>query len=235
MIVLGFIYIVILLIAWSVLKEKNYVWRALAAIGTISAVIVALFYPSLHEWYQRPVLKVHSPKYSNEYIRWGQRVGGGEFFCYIDIEVQNKGKTVAHNCQPFLTAVAEKKQNQWQMEPNWVPIGLKWILGQSYIGPYPRATEEKNLVPNRPYIFSLGSVKGGRANIVELAYYLSPTGQRDKFPPGEYCFEITIFAANAKMIKKYFYINWKGGFSPDVNEFKKHLIIEVRKQFPLDK
>lgn len=235
MIVLGFIYIFFLLVTWLVLKEKDYVWRALAAIGTISAVVVALFYPSLSEWYQRPILEMHSPKYSNEYIRWGQQVGGGNFFCYVDIEVQNKGKTVADKCQPFLTAVAEKKQDQWQIEPNWVPIGLKWILGHSYMGSNRRATEEKNLVPNRPYIFSLGSVREGRDTTFALAYYLCPTGQRDKFIPGEYCFEITVFAANTKMVKKYYYISWRGGFSSDAKDFKKHLVIDVSNQSPFDK
>lgn len=209
-------------------KEEQF-WTALAAVATLAAVIVALI-PIYKEYYCIPRLELKKPGYTDNFIRSGNEFGSDKRFYSVDIELQNKGWSVAKDCQPFLTAMGGQENKKWVKVKNWAPIGLKWLLTKAEQAnePYP---EMRNLAPECPYIFSLGTVRERDIKFFALEKHLIPTGQTERFPSGEYCFEITVYSSNAKPIVRYFEVKWNGcGTQEDIkniDQFKKCLSVTM--------
>ncbi|MDD5681684.1 MAG: hypothetical protein PHI59_10660, partial [Candidatus Omnitrophica bacterium] len=182
-----------------------------------------------------PRLELSEPDYTDNFIRWSNEVGSDRRFYSVDIELQNKGLSVAKNCQPFLTAMGKKENKRWTKVENWAPIGLQWLLTKDTERnePYP---EMRDLAPRCPYVFTLGSVWEGEINLFALERHRIPTGQAERFLPGEYCFEITIFSSNAKPVVKYFKVVWNGcGTQEDIkniDQFKKYLVATMMRNHP---
>lgn len=235
-----FISFLILVLFFVLIYRKNtrLLWISLTAIGTCGAVITAIYLPIYQKWAYRPKLEMLMPEYSDNFIRWGNEYKGDKRFYTLDIEIRNMGTAVAQDCQPFLTAVHKKQNNKWGKIKNWAPIGLKWLLTrrQQENDPYP---EMRDLAPERSYIFKVGSIWEYIPDSFIIERHLIPTGQPDKFPPGEYCFEIKVSATNTAAVTKYFKINWEGGFSKeeiekfrDATEFKKKISVEILNNVP---
>ena len=134
------------------------IWRALGSIGTLLAVVIALsnLPQVLWERRQRPIVRIGAPSYGH--LRWGHESGGGIGFISIEIQVKNTGKSVARSFQTLLTAVEEEKSGKWDKLPYWVPINLDWMLDEYERMAHGKPTRERDLVPNKPYIFNLGRV-----------------------------------------------------------------------------
>lgn len=218
-------------------KDENVLWNALSATGTFFAVVVVLYLSISQELNNRSNLEMQIPKYSNNFIRWGNIVGQDEMFYSVDIEIINTGPAIGRDCQPFLTSVGVYDHGKWTRIKNWVPMGLVWVLpAENYTNPFP---ETRNLALRMPYVFSLGGVKEMQPNTFKLDYHSSPTGQPDKFQPGEYCFEITVYSSNANTITKYFKIIWRGDFKQEnigqfrnADNFKEKLVVSQLKKSP---
>lgn len=204
-------------------------WIVLTAVGTIGAVVWAVWHQGILTLINRPILEIEPPDYSRQYLRHARIISSGkedleghdEQRCYLDIQIKNKGRTIARNCQPLLTAMgAVDDSGRWQKQDNWAPIGLDWILDEAARQATGQPTEEKDIVRERPYVFSLGYMSTKEPHYFRFSTYLIPTGQPDKVCPYKNCFEVTVFAENAKPVKKYFHLRYDNGWFRDIEKIK---------------
>ena len=203
------------------------IWVVLTAMGTIGVVLWAIFRDSILEFWRRPILQILPSEWEPPYFRPAPLVDSdnkrvGTSYA-ITIELENRGETLAKNCQPLLTGAGSKDKGKWQKEDNWLPLSLLWALDEASMQASGKPTEERDLVPHRPYSFNLGAVRTTDPDNLSISVIIYPTGQRTAFPPGEYCFEIKVFAATVKPICKYFYVQWDGKCSENHEEVKKKL------------
>lgn len=205
-------------LVFSVVVSVQVFWVALGVMATFAAVLCALFREELRFW-EKPKLVFGRFELGPPYFRktriinnqTGEALGTGYF---INIELLNEGKAVAKNCQAFITAMGHLENGKWKKERNWLLVPLIWALVETYEAP----TQERDMFPGRPYYFDLACWSNVNQNHKEkllLRTMFMPTAQPDKFEPGEYCFEVTIFSENAGQVVKYFHIVWKGEFAKD--------------------
>lgn len=113
-------------------------WSPLAswleALGTIGAVLVALFYPVLREWLNRPIIEI---EYDNEEpfcrranvpIDVPDPDSGHRHYMtayYIRLRIQNIGKSVALNCEGKLNSIRFRDNNE-NFTP-FDPVVLSWV------------------------------------------------------------------------------------------------------------
>jgi len=213
------------------------IWPVLTAIGTIGVVLWAIFQQGILTWWQRPKLQIMPSEWKPPYFRsapevnrnTGESVGLGY---YVTITLKNMGETIAKNCQPLLTAMGRINADKWQKEENWLPLSLRWTLDELSERTAGKPTAERDLVPHRPYQFSLGHVSTADPDNFTLAVIIRPTGQQTVFPPGEYCFEINVFAERIRPISKYFFLQWDGGCTDHPEEVKKNLRVFAKDHPP---
>ncbi|MDY6990083.1 MAG: hypothetical protein SWQ30_18740 [Thermodesulfobacteriota bacterium] len=128
--------------------------------------------------------------------------------------------------------MGEKKENTWQRDLNWVPIGLEWILDEFERASQGKPTEDKDVIPHAPYIFKLGFVSPARPDTFMIGRYLILTGQRETFGPGNYCFEIKVVGENLEPITKYFYLEWLGQCPDKIEDVRRRLKVFARDDPP---
>ena len=77
---------------------------------------------------------------------------------YVNGIVQNTGGSMARTVQLVLTAAAQRQpDSRWRPHDDWIPLGLRWSLDEiNAVRGTP--TEDRYLVPNRPYMFDLGKI-----------------------------------------------------------------------------
>jgi hypothetical protein len=197
----------------------------------VTAVYAGLVFFQLHvmererkERAVRPRLRMGPFQPEPPLLRLASEVGGiGGFGYYVTIPIVNEGPQLARRCQPLLTGWAKASDRGWEREQNWVPIGLLWALDEWARSAAGRPTEEKDLVPDRPYLFNLGKISNSDAQHFVLLPVLAPTAQQHRFPPGEYCFEVTAFAENTDSVTRWYRVIWRGsgpkGLSKEFSQF----------------
>ena len=227
--------ILILFVILSILTGRYLGWNALssistffAAIGTLSAVIWAIYHQEIKTWLQRPRLEFMPFEQEPPFFRdapeidqdTGQVAGIGY---YINVPIRNIGKTTIKDCEPVVTAMGSPAQGNWQKKKNWLPKPLIWTF---------RPNEHRILPPRRPIAFALGKISTLHPNKFILRVIYPTTGQPSAFDPGEYCFEVTIFSEQAEPAIKYFYIKWNGGCSSDFDSVRTSAIKISAKDYP---
>ena len=171
----------------------------------------------------KPPFLQHAPEIATD---TGSSVGSG---IYAHIPLTNDGKTLARKCQSLLTAWGKPgHENVWESQKNWVPLGLRWILDEPNIYAAGKPTEERDLVPKRPYLFNLGCISTQHPDKFRLLTVVEPTAQSSRFDSGTYCFEVTAFSENADPVVKYYKLQWAGGFTSNIpaSEASHRIIIE---------
>lgn len=192
-------------------------WIAVAAVAAILNIIWAVWHQEIRNYVMQPVFEMRLFESTSPYLLERKDhvlEANGKFESYkglfIDFELTNKGKRTANRTQVHLTKVGHKGGDGcWNREKKWMAIPLKWVI--------PLSTRDlerelaRDLVPNVPFYFSLGSFsKDKRIGKLLLKYYLSPKHQTETFPPGEHCFEITVFDEDAdKVPPKYIYVTFE--------------------------
>ena len=201
------IVIVFVIIIAAVAKIFKINWQAFAAVVTLFAVIWAVYSQDIKNRIDSPILEFSfferaSPHLSRQVQASVEKTGDKEYYgLFITIRLTNTGETVAHNAQVFLTKWGYKNEdNSWKVEDNWIDIPLKWVL---------ETEPQIDLIPQRPYLFNIGSFSNVRNGQFLFTYLMSNKGQKELVPHGEYCFEITAFAQRAATLKKYFYIKFE--------------------------
>ena len=127
--------------------------------------------------------------------------------CYINCTIQNVGGSIARSVQPVLTDVAERlPDRRWRRHADWIPLGLRWTLDENNLV-RGEPTQDRYLVPNRPYMFDLGKVSTYSPDPkFELSTLIKPTAQKNDFGTGEYCFEVTAYSENAPPTRSWYLV-----------------------------
>lgn len=200
-------------------------WQAVAAVATsfaaLVALLVALFRQDYMRWRNLPIIEFGWFERTSPHLvqqagvsveRTGLEPYQGMFMTF---NLTNKGKGPARDAEVQLTTVAKRTySDKWEKEPNWVPIPLKWVLPSWGLV----ETAQRDLFPERSYLCSLASFSAARDGELLITYFVCPVSQRENFPPGEYCFEVSVFATDAPASKRYIYVTFEkfsGGASPD--------------------
>lgn len=233
---LAIIVAAVIIVAGAHLVGES-IWNALTAIGTISAVVLALYLQLFRTWKRRPVLEIgyFEPKPPHLRCTPGTNIKTGEVvgtLYPLSIRLLNKGRTLAKNAQPLITAMGSIEDGKWTIHPNWIPAPLRWGLDEYTILATGKPTEEKDLIPHRPYFFNLGLLGTDAPKFFRLNPITMPGGQLTHYGPGEFCFELSAFAEKAEPTKKYFHIQWDGGCTENFEEVKKKIRIFSRDNPP---
>lgn len=212
-------------------------WVGLAAIATLGAVIWAVYHQGILTWLERPLLQIMPfelepplfQKTSEFHPTTSQRVGSG---FYVNVELRNTGETIAKSCQPVVTAMGKFDANKWQKQENWIPLNLVWDLDELSQQVDGKPTEERDLVPHKPYYFNLGCVSTTDPHAFRLLVTFALSAQQTRFLRGQYCFEITVFAERAKPSTKYFHVKWAGECTDSFEEVKTKIRIFSEEHSP---
>jgi len=209
---------IIIIFLLSVYSEN--LAKAFAAIGTISAVIWALYHQEIKYFRDRPVLEIKGFKLEPPYFREAPESNGAQIVSkgfYINIPLENIGKRSAKNCQVMVTGVGIYYNDKWNKDENWLSIPLRWVLDeQAFFVKRPR--EERTLIPHRQYFFDFGRFTTQHPNYIELLPIITSTAQPGLFGPGKYCFEIKVTGEEIEPLIKYFYLEWVGIFTTNYAE-----------------
>ena len=235
-IVLAIINAALALAVGVILIAQNN-WVGLAAVGTIGAVLWAVYHQGIMIWLERPKLQIMPfelkpplfQKAPEFHPTTSQRVGSG---FYVSVLLKNMGETLARSCQPIVTAMAKFDGGKWQKQENWIPAGLEWAVDELSRHAASKPTEERDLVPKRPYHFNLGCVSTTDPHAFRLLVTVSPSAQETRFRRGQYCFEISVFAEKAIPATKYFHVKWVGGCTDDYEEVKSKIKIFAEDNSP---
>lgn len=185
-------------------------WTAIGAIATAFAVIWAIYSQGIINFFNRPNLEIAffeplPPHLFNTFDISVEEGGESKYNgLIITLQLKNNGKSVAYQAQPYLTNLYYKDNTRsWKPKNGWIQIPLKWVLGEDI---FPSLI--RDLIPEKPYLFNLGSFSSIRDGKFLFTYSKSPLSQKETVDPGEYCFEVTVFALKAKPIKKYLYVDF---------------------------
>lgn len=192
-------------------------WVGLGAISTAGAVLWAIYHQWFTTYLNRPRLEIMPYKQEPPFFRSAaeifqgtDRVSGIGY--YINIHVENTGRTIARNCQSLVTAIGRFEKNVWRKEKSWFAWNLRWSFQPD--------AEKVDVAPNRPYAISLGRISTREPDTFLLSVLSPTTGQKFFFQPGRYCFEVSIIADETDPVKKYFHVYWDGGCNEDFEEVK---------------
>ncbi|PQP34584.1 hypothetical protein C6A37_07040 [Desulfobacteraceae bacterium SEEP-SAG9] len=232
----GAIIIYIILIGvFSYLPDR---WAALSALGTISVIIWAVYRESILAFFKCPVLELSLFESKPPHIikipeinRETKKMDATGY--YVTLKLLNTGRSVAKDAQAMITGRAYfQHADGWQIQPGWMPLPINWVLDEwtrmSGKGP----TEERDLIPERAYLFHAVGVSSVQSNQLLIYPTLSPNSQVPKYVTGEHCFEITVFAIGAKTIKKYVYVNFKKDENDNHLEIPKRLKVSLLDDWP---
>lgn len=201
----------------------NSFWTALGAFATCAAVIWAIFHQGILEWWRKPNLEITLYERNAPHLR-AVPVGTSDkpaMSYMLTLQLLNDGKSIARGAQPLVTDVRSLENGKWCSQEGWLPVPLLWIFDEFSLKATGKPTEEKDLVPHRPYLFNLGQFSTSHPDTFFLLSSIIGKHQKESYESGEHCFEITVFALGVEPAKKYFQIKWDGGCSANFNDVKK--------------
>jgi hypothetical protein len=192
---------------------KQSVWISLAAVGTSLAVVVAIFRDTFWRWYRRPILKISPVEATHPHLiripEVNRDTGTKSKGYYVTLSLTNIGKSMAKSGQLLITKKGQHIDNQWRLQKNWLPVQVQWILDEWAMIAGKKPTEERNLIPERPYQFHALGISSNEPDKFWLKTLLMPRHQPDSYPAGTYCFEIAAFAEDAKTVRQYVHVEWE--------------------------
>jgi hypothetical protein len=187
------------------------VWAALGALGTLLAVLFAIYHQEIRRWIDSPVLEFEwfepNPPHLSEQIALSYEQDGAKPYngFFIAINLINTGNMVASDVQPMLMKVGFKdKDGNWKLK-KWIPIPLQWAL----YDPFRPLRSERDLVTRRPYLFYVGSFSSRRPGKLLITYFIAPIQLSETIEPGEHCLEISASSSSAKNVTKYIYVKFE--------------------------
>jgi drug/metabolite transporter superfamily protein YnfA len=231
--------------------------KAFAAIGTVSAVIWALYHQEIKWWIERPKLEIEGFKMDIPFFRRIPKELPADTVMiektidasyYINIPIINIGKRSAKNCTPILISYSRLHKGKWENEINWIPLPLKWAADERELTDREFTTREislnqlnyketsnkipkveRDIIPHRPYFFNLG-VFNNKSDFFRLLTVMDLKAQDHEIKSGEYLFEIKIIAEEIEPITKYLYFSWNGVCTSNFEDMKRDVKLEIREQ-----
>ena len=217
------------------------IWAVLTALGTCGAVLVALFYQPLRTWYKKPILEIGLYEPEPPHLirvpvdQSGEKVSNNKekTIAYIlYMKLINTGKSIARSAQPLITNVGSFKDSKWQIQAYWLPLPLLWAFDEWSQKATGKPTEEKDLVPQRPYIFNIGTLSTEKPDTFDLLCHIASKSQTVSYGPGEHCFEVTVYALESQTARKYIRLQWDGGCTRDFVKVKSKIIVSAMDRAP---
>jgi hypothetical protein len=232
-IILGYALLGIALVICAFFIGES-IWTVLTAFGTIGAVAVALFIHVFQEWIKRPILEIDVFESQPPHLRRVVTGSDRDIVVYpLHLQIRNNGTAVAKKAQPLLSGMGRLIDGKWVTQNDWIPVSLIWALDELVRRATGKPTEERDLVPRRPYVFSVGFLA---TNVPESfcldGEVLRPLNQPGEYGPGEFCFEIAVFAEGATPVKKYIHIQWQGGCNKKFEEVKSRIQVNLKDRPP---
>jgi hypothetical protein len=253
-----FLILFFILLIFSLSAYFDSLAKAFAAVGTIAAVIWALYHQEIKRYRERPILEIKEFKMDFPYFREAternRTTGEDEAISYyINIPLENIGKRIAKNCTPILTGIGKIEGTIWNKEGNWIPVPLKWaadereLTDKEYgyreinykelnymesINKIPKV--ERDLIPYRPYFFNLGRLSFLHPSSFKLLTVMELTAQKHDLGTGHYCLEVKIVAEEINPIIKYFHINWNGSLCLVYKAVKESIDCWIEDRSPWD-
>jgi len=210
-----------------------------AAVGTLLAVLVALFKDPFLAWRRKPRLDAKCTKDSpwtvrtiiNVYDRNTKAVLWSGDCYYVRLEVENSGKTRAEKVQVYAAKLAKlAADGKFEDIKEFIPLNMKWAnsppSGASAVldGISPRMGAFCDIVsvsdPANPYQGRLANMQTG-ATVGQLQLEVDPSNGLHLLAPGTYRLTLRVAAANVKPIDKVFEFKHTGAWLPDDDEMRR--------------
>jgi hypothetical protein len=181
-------------------------WKAIAdvgtAVGTLAAVIVALFGSEIRGLWSRPKLRAVARLRDHSI----ERTGNGDQGYFLRLWIENQGQEPAASVQVFLDAVSKKQANgTFRTVDEFLPMNLRWAHESS----------------GGPEVFAAISPRIGRQCSVEavlksapaeftLWTEVGPLNKSNVVSAGTYLLDVKVAAANARPIPQRFELSFTG-------------------------
>ena len=123
----------------------------LTAIGTVFAVVVALFQKRFRDWYNRPKIEI-SCKYNNQCmveVNSGTESSDAGSEIRIRVKLENKGNYIANHAAMFIDTVYKKRDKEESyVKSEFTPKQIKDF----------RNTKPSSIAPHLQYYFDVASI-----------------------------------------------------------------------------
>jgi len=221
----------------SVRLSPKEIWAALAAIGTICVVCYAVYREEYLIIRRRPVLNISffesTPPHIIEIPEVNQETEEKSKGYYVTLKITNIGKSIAGKTQIMITAKGQYfYEDGWKTQDDWIPVSIRWILDEWTQRVEGKPTEERDLIPERPYFLHILGISSHISSAFRIYPIIIPRHQSDKYVPGIYCFEITAFALGIRTVKKYIYVEWKDSDIETSMTIPERLIVNIKDSPP---
>lgn len=178
----------------------------LGAVGTVGAVIVALFTPLFarrREWRRRPILDVTlrlNPPDCHKTIMEARNSSGQVIHhdCYYyRLWVENEGSTTAENVQVFVSSIKQLKDGEYKGLNSFLPMSLKW----SYRGGKVFSEGISSKMGQHCDLFHMIRTFG-KPIFANLDVEIPPLNRSHQLAPGNYQIYFKIAGSNCDPIEK---------------------------------
>lgn len=210
---------------WSVANLGN-IAQWVGAIGTIAAVVIALFKERIISFFKGPVLEVSDITPHCLLLPVNLRDGSRTQGHYYRLWVENNGKTAANEVQVFVSRLERRiADGSFERAPAFLPTNLLWAYdGEPYarrilpemgkhcdighvVGPSQRVAANEDL-PNLP----------PGQSVLSLALEVKALHRPDLLSPGTYRLHLQIAAENCRPIKRTLEITHTGNWFADLKK-----------------
>jgi hypothetical protein len=203
-----------------------------AAVGTIAAVVVALFKDSILAWMRKPRLDATCEKEAPWTVKTPIVVHDGKGAVlwtgncyYVRINVQNSGRTRAEKVQVYASRLAKLgADDRFADIPTFLPLNMKWTNspadGATAVldGISPKMAAFCDIVslcdPANPHQ-SRPTGAPPNATVAQLQLEVEPFTGSHLLAPGTYRLTLRIAAANVKPVDRVFQFTHKGNWVQD--------------------
>jgi hypothetical protein len=220
---------IVLLVLWAALMAlqmgspfSNTAITAdwLTAIGTVAAVVVALFVAflaSIRGWYNRPKFDIEigneEPFCRQSRLRRGVNPDGtpilGPWSYWIRIRVRNRGRSVARDCEGKLTQITQT--SDMRDRPDFDPVILHWVgkpHSPEFVGKPIDINRDESEYLDVVFTIADNGLNYGTdrdpAHFYIPAEELEPRAISTRFPRQDYYLQITLYGSNVEPLSKRF-------------------------------
>ncbi len=211
----------------------------LSAVGTISAVVYALFKDAILAWIRKPRLEVTCTKeepFTSKtpiIVPGNKGVWTGEAY-YVRARVENTGKTRAEKVQVYAAKLAVAGADRTFTDvPGFIPLNVKWSnsphgsVSPILDGISPKMAAFCDLVA----LTDLANPYQARpqhatpnVTIAQLQLEVDPLSGSNLLAPGTYRVTLRIAAANARPIDKVFEFSHSGAWISDDSRMRRECL-----------
>ena len=186
------------------------------ACGTVVAAMVAVFATLYFEVWkprrERPKLKIYYDNADPQCRRFSPGSPDSPSSCFVRLKITNDGNAPAQGCVGRLVAIADDKGD---LRPDWWDVSaLTWST---------QATPEPIYLSSKGDHFFLDVAQIiENKNVLRLRVDQTPRATKLEYEPGQYYFQIVVYAEKADPVEQWFRVNWPG-------EYDKFTMEETRK------